>query len=72
MSDLFEKLAKAVETAEPINEETALEILNIDNTDFPMLLGYANRLRVKTQGEKIHICSIMNAKSGACGEDCAF
>ena len=72
MVDLFKKLAKAVETAEPINQETALEILNIDNVDFPMLLGYANKLRVKTQGEKIHICRIMNAKSGACGEDCAF
>jgi len=72
MMDLFEKLAKAVETAEPINEETALDILNINNIDFPMLLGFANKLRVKTQGEKIHICSIMNAKSGACSEDCAF
>jgi biotin synthase len=72
MTDLFEKLAKAVETVEPIDTETALEILNIDNVDFPMLLGFANKLRVKTQGEKIHICTIMNAKSGACGEDCAF
>jgi len=72
MIDLFEKLAKAVETAEPVDRETALEILNINNVDFPMLLGFANKLRVKTQGEKIHICAIMNAKSGACGEDCAF
>ena len=70
--NLFEKLAKAVETVEPIDRETALEILNIDNVDFPMLLGFANRLRVKTQGEQIRICTIMNAKSGACSEDCAF
>lgn len=70
--NLFEKLAKAVETVEPIDKETALEILDIDNVDFPMLLGFANRLRVKTQGEKIRICTIMNAKSGACSEDCAF
>jgi biotin synthase len=72
MNDLFKKLAKAVETVEPIDKETALEILNINNVDFPMLLGYANKLRVKTQGEKIHICTIMNAKSGACEENCAF
>jgi biotin synthase len=72
MNLLFEKLAKAVETIEPIDKETALEILNIDNVDFPMLLGFANKLRVKTQGEKIRICTIMNAKSGACSEDCAF
>jgi biotin synthase len=70
--NLFDKLAKAVETTEPIEKETALEILNIDNVDFPMLLGFANRLRVKTQGERIRICTIMNAKSGACSENCAF
>jgi biotin synthase len=70
--NLFDKLAKAVETTEPIDKETALEILNIDNVDFPMLLGFANKLRVKTQGEQIRICTIMNAKSGACSEDCAF
>jgi len=72
MNLLFEKLTKAIETIEPIDKETALEILNIDNVDFPMLLGFANILRVKTQGEQIRICTIMNAKSGACSEDCAF
>ena len=70
--NLFDKLANAVETVEPIDKETALEILDIDNVDFPMLLGFANRLRVKTQGKHIRICTIMNAKSGACSENCAF
>ena len=70
--NLFDKLANAVETVEPIDKETALEILNIDNVDFPMLLGFANKLRVKTQGEHIRICTIINAKSGACSENCAF
>jgi len=72
MNFLFDKLAKAVETAEAIDKETALEILHIDNADFPMLLGFANKLRVKTQGEQIRLCAIMNAKGGACSEDCAF
>ena len=72
MNLLFAKLSKVVETIEPVDKETALEILNIDNVDFPMLLGFANKLRVKTQGEQIRICTIMNAKSGACSQDCAF
>jgi len=72
MSGLFERLARAVETAEPVGKETALEILNINNADFPMLLGFANKLRIKTQGEKIHLCTVVNAKSGACEKDCAF
>jgi biotin synthase len=72
LSGLFSKLQKTIDSLKPIDEETALEILDVNNVDFPMLLGYANKLRVKTQGEKIRICAIMNAKSGACSEDCAF
>ena len=72
MNDLFSKLQKTIDSLQPIDNKTALEILNIDNVDFPSLLGYANKLRVKTQGKGIRICTIMNAKSGACGEDCAF
>lgn len=72
LSDLFSKLQKAIDLLQPVDEETAMEILNVGNVDFPMVLGYANKLRVKTQGEKIRICAIMNAKSGACSEDCAF
>ena len=72
MSDLFSKLQKTTDTLQAIDKDTALEILNIDNDDFPMLLGYANKLRVKTQGKGVRICTIMNAKSGACSEDCAF
>jgi len=72
VNDLFVKLNNAVETLEPIDFGTALEILNVKNEDFPMVMGYANKLRVKTQGEKIRLCNILNAKSGACSEDCAF
>ena len=72
MSVLFTKLQKTIDNLRPIDGDTALDILNINNIDFPMLLGFANKLRVKTQGEKIRICTIMNAKSGACSEDCAF
>ncbi|MDR0304567.1 MAG: biotin synthase BioB [Chitinispirillales bacterium] len=72
MSDLFSKLQKTIDSLRPIDEETAMEVLNIDNVDFAMLLGYANKLRVKTQGDNISICAIMNAKSGSCSENCAF
>jgi len=72
MSNLFQKLQNALDTLMPVDKETALEILNVPNVDFPMIMGYANKLRVKTQGENIRLCSIMNVKSGACSEDCAF
>jgi biotin synthase len=36
------------------------------------LMAGANRLREHFKGNKIHLCSIVNAKAGACSEDCAF
>jgi biotin synthase len=39
---------------------------------FDELLFHANRLRQNAWGDSVHLCSIINAKSGACSEDCAF
>jgi len=36
------------------------------------LLSWANRIREKFKGNKIQLCSIVNAKAGACPENCSF
>ena len=36
------------------------------------LVERANELRRRYHGDKVDLCSIVNAKSGACAEDCAF
>ena len=36
------------------------------------LLAWADRLREEFKGNKIHLCSIVNAKAGACSENCSF
>lgn len=36
------------------------------------LLSWANRIREHYKGNKIHLCSIVNAKAGACSENCSF
>lgn len=36
------------------------------------LFAAANRVRERFRGNTLDICSIVNAKSGACSEDCAF
>ena len=36
------------------------------------LLERARYIRLKNFGNRVHLCNILNAKSGACTEDCAF
>src|SRR5713101_5054311 len=36
------------------------------------LMSWANRIRECFKGNKIHLCSIVNAKAGACSENCSF
>jgi len=50
----------------------AIEIANIPDAETFDLLYQANRLRKHFCGEQIHLCSIINAKSGLCPEDCSF
>jgi biotin synthase len=44
--------------------ETSADILD--------LLAWANRIREHFKGNKIHLCSIVNAKAGSCSENCSF
>jgi biotin synthase len=56
-----------------ITREEALWLFQLeDSADIFDLLSWANRLREKFKGNKIHLCSIVNAKAGACSENCSF
>jgi biotin synthase len=43
-----------------------------DAADIFDLLSWANRIREHFKGNKIHLCSIVNVKAGACSENCRF
>jgi biotin synthase len=42
------------------------------SSDIGDLMSWANRIRERFKGNKIHLCSIVNAKAGACSENCSF
>jgi biotin synthase len=51
----------------------ALELLDLENrADIFDLLSWANRIRERFKGNKVHLCSIVNVKAGGCSENCRF
>jgi biotin synthase len=55
-----------------ITYEEAMELTNINGRDMMELFSVANEIREKYCGNKIHTCTISNAKSGRCEENCKF
>lgn len=55
-----------------LDDATALRLLTLPDDRVYDLMYAANLVKRHFQGDKLHRCSIVNAKSGACGEDCKF
>jgi len=56
-----------------VAREEALWLFGLENSaDIHDLLAWANRIREHFKGNKIHLCSIVNAKAGSCSENCSF
>jgi biotin synthase len=55
-----------------INFSTASHLSTIKDADLWDLFAVANRVRECFRGQSIDICSIVNAKAGACTEDCVY
>ncbi len=56
-----------------LTRDEALFLIHLEATaEILDLLSWSNRIREKFKGNKIHLCSIVNAKAGACSENCSF
>ena len=66
-------LGRRVLSGGSIDREEALWLFNVEaSADIFDLLAWANRIREHFKGNKIHLCSIVNAKAGGCSENCKF
>jgi len=66
-------LGQRVLSGGSITREEALWLFNLETSaDILDLISWANRIRERFKGNKIHLCSIVNAKAGACSENCSF
>ena len=55
-----------------LSKEEALSLTQLAGPDIFGLFASANRIRHHFRGNAVGLCSIINAKSGACSEDCSF
>ncbi len=65
---------KVLESGEPLTQAEALLLAELPGELSLDLLSLANKVknRYADSSELLHACSIMNAKSGVCGENCRF
>lgn len=55
-----------------LSGKDALSITEISGPDIFSLFASANKIRHRFKGTTVGLCSIINARSGACSEDCSF
>ena len=56
-----------------VTVDEATELLEgVGRDDLMDLLAAADRIRRHFIGNEVHLCSIINAKSGRCAEDCGI
>jgi biotin synthase len=55
-----------------ISASEALELASLDGPELLELFAAATLIKEHFVGNRVHLCSIINAKSGRCREDCAF
>lgn len=72
MEKFIKGLEKDILNGKDIGFEDAIKLVNIEDKFVEALCESANNIKQKFCGDEIDLCTIMNAKSGACSEDCKF
>lgn len=71
MKNIIE-LSEKVINGGKLREDEALAILKAKGSELSLFFAGAHRIKEHFLGDKIDLCSIINAKSGRCAENCSF
>lgn len=73
MKTLINQWTERIIDGEKLPKDIAKKLYDIEaQQDLECLYENANKLRKTFMGDKADLCSIMNVKSGQCGEDCRY
>ncbi len=70
--DQIEECAQSSIEGVGISQDQALWLMSLPEEFSPVIKEGADRVRESFRGKTIDPCTVMNAKSGACSEDCHF
>ncbi len=68
----IDSIREDAEFGRPIAPDAAMWVLRSQSSDLPDIFAAASSVRRRFFGNNVYMCSILNARSGACSEDCAF
>ena len=72
MDSFWERIKEGAICRGGIDAKDGLAVLNLKQENLWTLLDITEEVRRRFKGDGIRLCSIVNAKSGLCSEDCAF
>ncbi|ABO48976.1 biotin synthase [Desulforamulus reducens MI-1] len=69
---MFSEIQEKIHSGEGITFQEAAYLSKAENLDILQILSMAAQVTANFANKKIDLCSIVNAKSGSCSEDCKF
>ena len=66
------ELAESIINGQQISSSGAQKILKATGASLSYVFAGAHKIREHFCGDRVGLCSIINAKSGRCAENCAF
>ncbi len=70
--EFLKRITEIAMSGAGICQEDAEEFVRLGPERIFQVLPYSERIRRHFKGDEVSLCSIVNAKSGLCGEDCTF
>ena len=69
---MIDILADKVPERRFADKEEAFQVAGVQRKNLFNLFSFANKIREKFRTDSVDLCAIVNAKSGACPEDCSY
>ena len=71
-TELIDNMVNTALKGKSISYDQALQLESLTHEELDYLFIGTDRIREQFKGQDVKICSIVNAKSGRCVEDCSF